>query len=58
MKYLKRKRFASDDFIVGYRLSPEEAESPGITMDITKELVNAITKRYRLYSCINYGYLF
>lgn len=40
-----KKEFASDDFIVGYRLSPEEAESPGITMDITEELVNAITKK-------------
>ncbi|MEB7381866.1 NADH-dependent flavin oxidoreductase [Staphylococcus warneri] len=40
-----KKEFTSDDFIVGYRLSPEEAESPGITMDITEELVNAITKK-------------
>ncbi|QAV31354.1 NADH-dependent flavin oxidoreductase [Sulfitobacter donghicola] len=40
-----KKEYASDDFIVGYRLSPEEAESPGITMDITEELVNAITKK-------------
>ncbi|MCE3021114.1 NADH-dependent flavin oxidoreductase [Staphylococcus pasteuri] len=40
-----KKEYASDDFIVGYRLSPEEAESPGITMDITEELINSITKK-------------
>ncbi|MEB6611969.1 NADH-dependent flavin oxidoreductase [Staphylococcus pasteuri] len=40
-----KKEHASDDFIVGYRLSPEEAESPGITMDITEELINSITKK-------------
>lgn len=40
-----KKEHASDDFIVGYRLSPEETESPGITMDITEELINSITKK-------------
>ena len=40
-----KKEHASDDFIVGYRLSPEEAESPGITMDITEKLINSITKK-------------
>ncbi len=40
-----KKEHASDDFIVGYRLSPEEAESPGITMDITEELINSIIKK-------------
>jgi 2,4-dienoyl-CoA reductase-like NADH-dependent reductase (Old Yellow Enzyme family) len=34
-------------FIVGYRLSPEEAEQPGITMDDTLLLVDAL-KRYPL----------
>ena len=40
-----KKNMLPDDFIVGYRLSPEEAESPGITMDITEELINSITKK-------------
>ncbi|MCZ7557741.1 MAG: NADH-dependent flavin oxidoreductase [Bacteroidia bacterium] len=32
-------------FIVGYRLSPEEAEQPGITMEDTLELVDALSRR-------------
>lgn len=41
---LKSKEvYGNKDFIVGYRLSPEEAESPGITMEITEELVNKIS---------------
>jgi 2,4-dienoyl-CoA reductase-like NADH-dependent reductase (Old Yellow Enzyme family) len=32
-----KKAHAYDDFIIGYRLSPEEAESPGISMEITEE---------------------
>lgn len=35
-----KSEYASDDFIVGYRLSPEEAESPGISMEITEQLIN------------------
>ena len=34
-----KSEYASDDFIVGYRLSPEEAESPGISMEITEQLI-------------------
>ncbi|EHJ06653.1 NADH-dependent flavin oxidoreductase [Staphylococcus simiae] len=37
-----KETYANEDFIVGYRLSPEEAESPGITMDITEQLVNKL----------------
>ncbi|MFD1066823.1 NADH-dependent flavin oxidoreductase [Oceanobacillus locisalsi] len=33
---------ADDNFIVGYRFSPEEAETPGITMEITEELVKLL----------------
>ncbi len=33
---------ARDPFIVGYRFSPEEAETPGITMDDTLEFVDAL----------------
>jgi hypothetical protein len=31
--------------IVGYRLSPEEAESPGISMEITEELIHQIANK-------------
>jgi 2,4-dienoyl-CoA reductase-like NADH-dependent reductase (Old Yellow Enzyme family) len=33
---------AGRPFIVGYRLSPEEIENPGITMDDTLQLANAL----------------
>lgn len=33
------KTHADEGLIVGYRFSPEEAEAPGITMEITEELV-------------------
>ena len=36
-----KKEYASDDFIIGYRLSPE-VESPGISMEITEQLINQI----------------
>src|SRR5699024_1744178 len=36
------KQYGSKDFIVGYRFSPEEAESPGISMEITKELIELL----------------
>ncbi|KIX90061.1 NADH-dependent flavin oxidoreductase [Staphylococcus microti] len=34
-----------EDFIIGYRFSPEEAESPGITMSRTKCLVDALIEK-------------
>lgn len=40
-----RDKYADSDFIVGYRLSPEEAESPGISMEITEQLVNTIADK-------------
>ncbi len=33
------KAHADEKFIVGYRFSPEEAETPGISMEITEKLV-------------------
>ncbi|MGJ5712366.1 NADH-dependent flavin oxidoreductase [Staphylococcus auricularis] len=39
------QKYADDDFIIGYRLSPEEAEKPGITMEITETLVNMLLER-------------
>ena len=40
-----KKEYANDEFIVGYRLSPEEAESPGISMEITEQLINQIANQ-------------
>ncbi|MCG2001934.1 NADH-dependent flavin oxidoreductase [Staphylococcus epidermidis] len=40
-----KKTHANDDFIIGYRLSPEEAESPGISMEITEELIHQIANK-------------
>lgn len=40
-----KKAHANDDFIIGYRLSPEEAESPGISMEITEELIHQIANK-------------
>lgn len=42
-----KAQYASDDFIVGYRFSPEEAESPGISMEITQTLLEKL-KSYPL----------
>ena len=36
---------ADDPFIVGYRLSPEEIEEPGITMEDTLQLVDTLAKQ-------------
>ncbi|MUT67489.1 NADH-dependent flavin oxidoreductase [Paenibacillus sp. NEAU-GSW1] len=35
----------ANPFLIGYRLSPEEAETPGITMEETFRLVDALTDR-------------
>jgi len=37
-----KEEFASDEFIIGYRFSPEELETPGITLDDTLTLVNKL----------------
>ncbi|SES22103.1 2,4-dienoyl-CoA reductase [Gracilibacillus ureilyticus] len=39
------KKHANFPFIVGYRFSPEEAETPGITMEDTLELVNTLADK-------------
>ena len=50
-----KSKYASDDFIVGYRLSPEEAETPGISMEITEQLINTITEKSIDYVHISLG---
>lgn len=37
--------YAKDPFLVGYRFSPEEPETPGITMADTLALVDALTEK-------------
>ncbi|MCS4486724.1 NADH-dependent flavin oxidoreductase [Staphylococcus americanisciuri] len=44
-----------EDFIIGYRFSPEEAESPGITMSRTKCLVNALIEKPIDYLHVSLG---
>ena len=39
-----RKQYGKEEFIIGYRLSPEELENPGITLDDTKVLVRELSK--------------
>lgn len=39
------KELGGDDFIVGYRFSPEEAEDPGIDMEITRELIDKLAEQ-------------
>ncbi|WP_078549797.1 NADH-dependent flavin oxidoreductase [Litchfieldia alkalitelluris] len=38
-------KYATSPFIVGYRFSPEEAETPGITMDDTLALVDKLADK-------------
>ncbi|WP_444685355.1 NADH-dependent flavin oxidoreductase [Alkalicoccus luteus] len=40
---MKAAEKADDDFIIGYRISPEEMENPGITMEDTMQLVERLS---------------
>lgn len=40
-----KKEFGTDDFIIGYRFSPEEIEEPGITLDDTFVLVDTLSEQ-------------
>ncbi|AVQ36688.1 NADH-dependent flavin oxidoreductase [Staphylococcus kloosii] len=40
-----KEQYADESFIVGYRFSPEEAESPGISMEITESLVKTLIEK-------------
>lgn len=39
-----KEKYATASFIIGYRLSPEEREEPGITLEDTKRLVSELQK--------------
>ncbi|WP_191556672.1 NADH-dependent flavin oxidoreductase [Metabacillus idriensis] len=38
-------QYGTNEFLVGYRFSPEEPETPGITMEDTLALVDALTEK-------------
>lgn len=40
-----KEQYAEDDFIIGYRFSPEEAETPGIRMETTEELLSMLVEK-------------
>lgn len=40
-----KEEYAADDFIVGYRFSPEEPQSPGINMEITETLIKKLIEK-------------
>lgn len=42
---IKAAALSSNPFLVGYRLSPEEMENPGITMEDTLHLVEALSRK-------------
>lgn len=51
------RKFAADDFIIGYRFSPEEAETPGITMEVTEELIGQLVEKPLDYLHVSLGSL-
>ncbi|WP_433771122.1 NADH-dependent flavin oxidoreductase [Bacillus wiedmannii] len=52
------KTYAKNPFIVGYRLSPEEREQPGITMDDTIKLVQVLATKELDYLHASVGNFF
>jgi 2,4-dienoyl-CoA reductase-like NADH-dependent reductase (Old Yellow Enzyme family) len=48
-------KYAKRPFILGYRFSPEETETPGITMDDTLQLVDALSETKLDYLHISTG---
>ena len=50
-----KREFASKEFIIGYRFSPEELEDPGITLDDTLYLVDKLSSKDIDYLHISLG---
>lgn len=50
-----RNEYGTKDFIIGYRFSPEELEEPGITLDDTLYLVDALSHKEIDYLHISLG---
>jgi 2,4-dienoyl-CoA reductase-like NADH-dependent reductase (Old Yellow Enzyme family) len=52
----RKRKMGKDDFIVGYRLSPEELEEPGITLSDTLALVDELARRPLDYIHLSQGH--
>lgn len=52
------KEHATPEFIVGYRFSPEEPETPGITMGDTLKLVDTLANKGLTYLHVSLGEFF
>lgn len=50
-----KREFATKEFIIGYRFSPEESEEPGITLDDTLYLVDELSCKELDYLHISLG---
>ncbi len=50
-----KKKYGTPDFIIGYRFSPEELESPGITLNQTMRLVDELASKDIDYLHISLG---
>ncbi|QWC00256.1 NADH-dependent flavin oxidoreductase [Mycoplasmatota bacterium] len=50
-----RNQYANRDFIIGYRLSPEEYETPGITIEDTLSFIEKIIERDLDYIHLSLG---
>lgn len=50
-----RKEYNKEDFIIGYRFSPEELEEPGITLDDTLVLVDHLAAKEIDYLHVSLG---
>lgn len=51
-----KKKYATKEFIIGYRFSPEELEEPGITLEDTMLLVDELAHREISYLHISEGH--
>lgn len=51
-----KKLYAKEDFIIGYRLSPEEYENPGITIEDTKVLIRNLSMQEIDYIHLSLGH--
>ena len=50
-----KKLYAKDNFIIGYRLSPEEYENPGITLEDTQILIKELSQKEIDYIHLSLG---
>lgn len=50
-----KEQYAGRDFIIGYRFSPEEPQSPGITMEITEILLKKLIEKPLDYLHVSLG---